>query len=259
MNLYIRQWREQGQQAVLLLHGLTGCAAIWDGVACRLAEAGYHVVAPDLREHGRSGKGGDLCLRAYAADVAGLIHDLHLERPIVVGHSFGAAVAWELCASQPDSFSGLVIEDHHPDAGMSTLPYWQEWAGSWPERFSSREEAIRYLQEHDRSLAWWEPSLVPLPNGGWGWAFDTAAMVETIRLAYQQDYWDRLASLTLPVLLIRGGQSTHLTEETARRMSTTIPDCRLVTVPEADHWVHRHPEPYVQLLLPFLAAWSSDS
>lgn len=244
-------WGEAGFKPVLLLHGLTGCGAIWEHVAGKLAEAGFLVIAPDLRQHGHSGKSGEYSLQAYSSDIIGLIEKLSLPPGYLVGHSFGAAVAWETAVQRADWAEKLVIEDHHPEAAMSTLPYWQEWAASWPQQFPSRQAAISYLQQEKRSLAWWEPSLIPLSDGSWGWAFSTDAMVETIRLSYQQDHWQRLAAIQAPTLIVRGGSSTHLKQEVAERMTRVIPDCRMIVVPEADHWVHRNAETYVRALLRF--------
>jgi esterase len=252
--LHYLEWGNRSSPAIVLIHGLTGCAAIWEGVAVRLAEAGYRVVAPDLREHGRSAKTGDPRLIAYAADVIGLIEQAGHGAVHLVGHSFGAAVAWEIAASRSDLVKRLVLEDHHPDAALSTLPYWLEWAEEWRWRFETREEAIAYLTAEGRSLAWWEPSLVSLPHGGWGWAFDKAMMVETIRQAYMRDYWDRLAVITAPTLLLRGAESSHLSPDVAKRMVETIPDARLVTVAGADHWIHREAGPYAERVLAFLGA-----
>src|SRR3569833_1063642 len=78
---------------LVLLHGLIGSGACWTPVA-RLLEADFDVVMPDARGHGKSGTprhgyGYD----DHAGDVVGLIRQLELEAPVVLGHSMGGMTA----------------------------------------------------------------------------------------------------------------------------------------------------------------------
>jgi N-formylmaleamate deformylase len=82
-----------GKRAVVLLHGLTCSGATWTPLARALADD-FDVVMPDARGHG----GSSAPLHGYsyddhAGDVLGLIRDLELDRPVVVGHSMGGMVA----------------------------------------------------------------------------------------------------------------------------------------------------------------------
>ncbi len=77
---------------VILVHGITESALTWDPLIERLT-AGRRVVAIDLRGHGRSGTADRYDLEAMAGDVAAVAASLDLERPHLVGHSLGGAVA----------------------------------------------------------------------------------------------------------------------------------------------------------------------
>ena len=101
-----------GRPPVLLLHGLASTGHIWDLVAPRLAAGGLRVAAPDQRGHGRSAQvdaGYDFA--SVAGDAAALLAGLGWRRPLIVGHSWGADVALELAAAQPELASGLVFVD----------------------------------------------------------------------------------------------------------------------------------------------------
>src|SRR4051794_10148239 len=77
----------------LLVHGLASNARLWDGVAQRVADLGHEVATVDLRGHGRSAKpdfGYEVA--TVADDVARFIESLSLDRPIVVGQSWGGNV-----------------------------------------------------------------------------------------------------------------------------------------------------------------------
>ena len=237
-------------EVVLLLHGLQGRAALWEPVAGALAARGYHPYGLDLRGHGRSDRAGDYGLAAYAGDVIALLERLG---PMpVVGHSLGGRIAWEVAAARPDLVQRLIIEDQHPNANPAGIAYWEDWAAGWPARFADREEGIAYLQAQGLRRQWWEPSLVALPDGGWGWAFDIPGVVATARSLATGDGWASLARVQAPTLLIRGGTSEHLTADVAARMMAARPRGRLVTVAGIGHWVSREAGPYADLVAGFL-------
>lgn len=101
-----------GGLAFLLVHGLASNLRLWDGVAAGLAAHGRHVVAVDLRGHGRSDKpdtGYDV--GTVAADLAALIDRLGLDRPWVVGQSWGANVVLELAWIRPESVGCVACVD----------------------------------------------------------------------------------------------------------------------------------------------------
>ncbi|MBT2382155.1 alpha/beta fold hydrolase [Streptomyces sp. ISL-11] len=109
---------EQGQgPLVLLLHGFPECWYSWRHQFAPLAEAGYRVVAPDQRGYARSGQPEDIA--AYSmlhltGDVIGLIHALGETGAVVVGHDWGAPVAWTTATLRPDVVRGV--------AGLSVPP-----------------------------------------------------------------------------------------------------------------------------------------
>jgi pimeloyl-ACP methyl ester carboxylesterase len=80
---------------VLLVHGITGCAATWDPVTERLARD-HRVLVPDLLGHGDSAKPrGDYSLGAHAAGLRDLLIALGEERATIVGHSLGGGIAMQ--------------------------------------------------------------------------------------------------------------------------------------------------------------------
>src|SRR5947209_205982 len=98
-----------GGPVVLLIHGITGCAAQWDQVIPLLAER-YTVVAPDLLGHGQSAKPrGDYSLGAYAVSVRDLLVALGHRRATVVGHSLGGGVAMQFAYEYPPFAERLVL------------------------------------------------------------------------------------------------------------------------------------------------------
>ncbi|MGS2589833.1 alpha/beta fold hydrolase [Streptomyces hebeiensis] len=109
---------EEGEgPLVVLLHGFPECWYSWRHQFGPLAARGFHVVAPDQRGYGRSER--PEAVDAYTilhlvGDVVGLIHALGEERAFVVGHDWGAPVAWHTALLRPDVVRGV--------AGLSVPP-----------------------------------------------------------------------------------------------------------------------------------------
>jgi pimeloyl-ACP methyl ester carboxylesterase len=102
----------EGDRACVLLHGFPDTAELWRHQVPALVEAGFRVVTPDLRGYGRSGKPSEVdaySIPLLAGDVLAVLDDLGIERADVVGHDWGAAVAWAVAAFVPDRVRRLVV------------------------------------------------------------------------------------------------------------------------------------------------------
>src|SRR3981189_1303367 len=118
-----------GRPLLLLLHGFPELAYSWREIIVPLAEAGFHVVAPDQRGYGRT-TGWDPDYDGYlpsfrmlkrARDMLGLFTALgHQSAAAVIGHDFGASVAAWCALVRPDVFRSLVLMA--PFAGPPHLP-----------------------------------------------------------------------------------------------------------------------------------------
>ena len=97
--------------AVLLLHGFPDTGEVWRNQVPALAAAGYRAVVPDLRGRGRSERPEGVeayAMRELVGDAIGLLDALGIERADVVGHDWGAPVAWALAALAPERVERLV-------------------------------------------------------------------------------------------------------------------------------------------------------
>jgi pimeloyl-ACP methyl ester carboxylesterase len=88
---------------VILCHGWPESWYSWRHQIPALAQAGYHVVAPDQRGYGQTD--GPQAIEAYhilhlTADIVGLVHALGEEQAVIVGHDWGSAVAWNAFLSR---------------------------------------------------------------------------------------------------------------------------------------------------------------
>ena len=138
--------------AVLLLHGWPDSHRLWRHQVPGLTAAGFQAVAPDLRGFGASDRPeevGAYGLAHTVGDVVGILDHLGIERAHVVGHDWGAAVAWALAALAPHRVDHLVaLSVGHPAAFRAAgLPQREK---SWYMLlFQFEGVAERWLSDHD--------------------------------------------------------------------------------------------------------------
>lgn len=110
LSFHYRDWGGSGQP-IVLLHGLASTCHIWDMVAPMLAQD-HAVIAVDQRGHGETDKpdeGYDIA--TVTQDALGLIEQLGVDKPIVIGHSWGGSVALNMAVEAPESVKGLTWVD----------------------------------------------------------------------------------------------------------------------------------------------------
>ena len=180
---------------VLAIHGLTGHGKRWQTLATRhLPE--ITLAAPDLLGHGRSSWAAPWTFDANVTALAELAQESADGPVLVVGHSFGGAVALHLAATRPDLVAALVLLDpaigldgermrEIAEAMMDSPDYTdrdearnEKISGSWADVDPAELDAE--LDEH----------LIALPNGRCGWRISVPAMMS---------YWSELArDIVLP-------------------------------------------------------------
>jgi pimeloyl-ACP methyl ester carboxylesterase len=109
INLMVTE--EGSGPLVVLLHGFPESSYSWRQQIRPLAEAGYRVVAPDQRGYGESSRPADVTaysIMHLVGDIVGLIRELEAPDVVVVGHDWGATVAWNLALMRPDLVRGVV-------------------------------------------------------------------------------------------------------------------------------------------------------
>jgi pimeloyl-ACP methyl ester carboxylesterase len=257
---------------VVLLHGFPEFWWSWRLQIPALVDAGFRVVAPDQRGYARSEKPRDW--RAYrietlAADVAALIRDeLGEERAFVVGHDWGAAVAWMVATLHPEVVERLAILNvPHPETMQKTLmrnP--KQLLHSWYMFFFQ----IPWLPE--RLLGWGGRNALARTYGDARDGAFTEADLDKYAEALKGPEgfrgpinWYRAALRTplsrarelyrpIPaeVLVIWGEQDRFLLASMAQPSPQLVPHVRVERLPHASHWVqHDEPERVNALLTDF--------
>jgi len=152
-----------GRPCLLLLHGFPEIAYSWRKIMVPLAEAAFHVVAPDQRGYGRTtgwsaNYDDDLSpfrILNAVRDALGLVAALgYRETAAVVGHDFGASVAAWCALVRPDIFRSLALMSA-PFAGPPDLPFATDGKVPEPPPSPTIHEALAALPRPRKHYQWW--------------------------------------------------------------------------------------------------------
>ena len=110
IQMHVAESGPESGPLVLLCHGFPESWYSWRHQLPALAAAGFHSVAPDMRGYGGTDKPASI--HAYTqlhhvGDVVGLVEALGADRAVIVGHDWGAPVAWNAALMRPDRFRAV--------------------------------------------------------------------------------------------------------------------------------------------------------
>lgn len=231
-------YQMEGQGApVIFLHGFFGDHRVWRR-QFELADE-YTVVAWDAPGCGASSiPPPSFRMTDYADTLAKFVQALRLERPHVIGNSFGGTLALELALRHPAIPRSLVPADGY--AG---------WSGSFPPEVVAQRlgQSLPDLElPAEQIVARWIPGFVsasaPLSVIGELGAiiadFNPDGMRVMILALAEADLRDALPRVTVPTLLIWGDQDVRSPLAVAEDLRARIPGSRLVVIPGAGHLSH---------------------
>lgn len=232
----VLRYGEPGAPDLLVLPGITSPAVTADFFAVLLADLGYRVTVPDVRGRGDSDRApaGGYRLVDYAADVAGLVEALGLQRPVVLGHSMGARIAAAYAVLHAPDDHGLLLLVDPPVSGPGRGPYPTTRAAFVEQLSEARAgtdaDAVRrfYPKWPERELRLRAQVLA---------SCDETAVLETHEGFETEDFFEYWARLSQPVVLVRGGDSPVVPEGAADDLRRSRPDIEIRTVPGAGHMV----------------------
>ena len=263
LRLHYLDWGNGGAPPLVLIHGQTSQAHDWDTFA-RERSHRFHVLAVDRRGHGLSewSPDGDYDSDAWLLDLVGLITELDLGPISLVGHSVGAGIGVNFAINHPQLLERLVLVDQAPETPQYVLQATQTLKHSLPWEFESvddvapwwrRLNSIRCSYERERHALYHNTKR--LPDGKLTWRFDPRLNQGHGGGAPppQEDRWVRLSQIRCPTLSVRGAISLIYPAEFTVRMKEAIPNCEVVEVPEAAHYIFLdNPAGFEAAVAPFL-------
>ncbi|MBX3495202.1 MAG: alpha/beta hydrolase [Parvibaculum sp.] len=254
---------------VILLHGFPDTCLGWSHQMPALAKAGFRVVAPDQRGYGLSGKPRGV--RAYdldelADDIVALGAHFGETRLRVVGHDWGASVAWWLASTRgPHLEKAAAINAPHPAVWKRSM------YGDKAQRKKSRyvkAMRLRWLPEMAIRRKNFEPFVETLKAAARAGVFD--GEVEAYKKAWREPkaltsmlHWYRAllkkempaapGRIETPLLLIWGEKDLFAETALARESIALCERGGTLFFAEGSHWVHREEvQPINEMLITFL-------
>jgi pimeloyl-ACP methyl ester carboxylesterase len=261
LNLHYLDWGPPTAPPVVLLHGITGHARVWDHLAERLVP-GRRVLALDQRGHGDSDPAPDDDYRVatMADDLAAFVSGLGLDRFALLGHSMGGRIAIQYAAAHAARLERLIVVDIGPDIELAGLQRVRDMMAQSPERIESEDWAVEYIR---RANPRQDPHLLRervrhglkrLPDGGLTWKY-AKGLRDMMRAGRRDavDLWEPLPRIPCPTLIVRGADSDILSPEVAKKMTGRLAEGRLVEIAGAGHTVPAdRPEDFVRQVRAFL-------
>jgi pimeloyl-ACP methyl ester carboxylesterase len=252
---------EGSGDAVVLLHGFPDSSYLWRNQIPALTGAGFRVIAPDLRGYGESDKPQDVAaydMRLLVQDVNAIMDAQGVDRAHVVGHDWGAALAWAFAGNLPGRVHKLtVMAVGHPRAFLRAMLTSSQVLRSWymgffripgfSERMLSRNDFamfrrfMRGVPDLDRYVdAFREPGAL---TAGLNWY---RANVKPLRPP-------RAPNAPMPTMGIYGSKDPALGEKQMRESARFVDGPFRYERVDADHWMMlRRPDEINALLLDFL-------
>ncbi len=241
LRMYYAEHGTPDGPPLLLLHGFTGTGDSWSHQLTAFG-AHYRLLVPDLRGHGRTDNPDGLEAmnhRQFARDIAGLCHELGVERAAFCGESTGAMLQLTLALEAPD-LAGICIL-----AGGTY--YYSEDARAiiQPITPDTIDEAGRtYLQATHTAL------------GPDHWRSVIEAFRNLHRHAHADDFpeADELQGIAAPVLIVHGDRDRFFPVEVPTQLYRLLPNAELCLLPNTGHGPpEERPDWFNAIVLDFLA------
>jgi pimeloyl-ACP methyl ester carboxylesterase len=247
LKLHYLDFGNPSKPPLICIHGLSGNAHHFDGLAPHLADA-YHVMSVDVRGRGDSSWGppSDYGPPAYVSDLATMLDELKLGRVTLVGTSMGGMISMIFAGGYPERVARLVLNDVGPEVNPVGLKRISDYFTAPTTDFANLAEVAAYYRANYTFLARTpDPELLefvrwavkPNGHGRLVWKIDPAVrnIPRTGTAARPMDMWVPYARIQAKVLVVRGAESDILSQETAERMCRVLPGTKLVEITGVGH------------------------
>ena len=245
---------------IIFLHGFMGAGSDWSDIAAQL-EHRFFCLLPDLPGHGKTtvpDEWNHMTFQRVAQELLQFIRHLTLDKPVLAGYSMGGRIALYSVLQYPGEFSALVLEGGNP--GISD-------AGKRSDRALSDHRLAEQLREDGIQQfvkAWYDQPLFQslrtrstshaqlLKKRSVNDPKQLAGILSSLSQGRQPDMWNRLPSISIPVLLLSGSDDRRYSE-IHMRMAATLQISSVEQITGAGHNAHlEQPDTFALHLMSFL-------
>lgn len=229
------EWGSRGRRAAVLLHGITSNAQAWWRVAPALVDQGFYVVAFDMPGHGHSAETGQHRIDDVGSLIAAAVRSLKLDVNLVLGHSWGGAVAVSLAGAQNLPLRRLALMDPAlaltRAVGETRVPTFTKGLGV-PTADAVAGITAANPDWHEQDVHWKAE------------AMEQCRREAVVGFFTQSGDWDltgRLAELTVPTLLLMAGPGATIIDSATAEAARARLGAKgtVVKVPGTTHNMYR--------------------
>jgi len=256
MKLFYREFGEENEEKLLILHGLFGMSDNWVSPAKKLAEH-FHCIIPDLRNHGQSMHHSIFSYEAMLEDLEELIDDHDLYQCNILGHSMGGKLAMYFALNNPEVVKKLVVADispvnYRPTRHAELLKIMQNLDFN---QIKDRKDIEKYLMENleEKRMMWFVmKNIKMITRTQYAWKLNIQAIMDNIVNIFEFDE-SGLNSFKGPTLFLKGADSDFILTEHEPQIKKLFSNSEIKTIPNAGHWLHAdQPEVFLDKVGTFL-------
>ena len=252
---------------VILLHGFPEFWYSWRHQIPVLVEEGYRVVAPDMRGYNLTdspSRVSEYKIDLLASDIAALIQHVGEQKAHLVGHDWGAAVAWHTAMRYPDSINQLaILNGPHPKVFERGIWRPSQLIKSWymfffqipfiPEWFTAKRYSkfmYKISNKHYVNRGKLNSSDISVYSNVFKNRKDLRGPINYYRAVFRNPFSSKksMSVINAKTLVIWGRKDRHLGIKLAEPKSRDVPDCRVEYL-NASHWVQQDQHSEVNKLL----------
>jgi pimeloyl-ACP methyl ester carboxylesterase len=238
---------------VIILHGVFGSLDNWYSVGKKLSE-NFRVFLLDARNHGNSPHSSIFDYKFMAGDVIEFIQKHELTGCHLIGHSMGGKTAMNLACDSPELVDKLCVVDISPKHYM---PHHQKVFEAFHSvqlnKITSRKDAEESLSAtiSDPGIRLFLLKNLARSEQGFTWKINLNVIEENIDEIGKG--LDREKTFEGPTLFLKGDKSDYISDDDFYLMKSHFPEFKLITIPQAGHWVHaEQPDKLIEHVVEFL-------
>ena len=242
-------------QPLIILHGLFGTLENWGSQIKALADY-FHVIAVDMRNHGRSPWSEEMNYPLMAADIKNLMQHLGLDKAHIIGHSMGGKALMQLALNHPNLIDKMIVVD------IASVQYEPHHDEVFKGLFALDLPALKSRSDADKQLAEFvsEPgirafllkNLYRTEEKQFAWRMN----LDSLHKNYQYiSAAPSGAPYAAEVLFIKGANSNYMIPDYRNALLSLFPQASYKIVKNAGHWPHaEQPQVFTKIVLEHLTA-----
>jgi 3-oxoadipate enol-lactonase len=239
--------KKDAQRTLIFLNGLTQSTVSW-GFVTPVFTNDFRIVLMDAVLQGRSDKRSEWrSFDRHAQDLKGLLDELKIEKPIVVGISYGSMIAQHFAVNYPDRLEKLIL--------LSSLahktPYFDAIGHAWWRALESGGYPLMLdvMLPTVLSEGYFKNPLIPLDvmkDARLQSGIDPAAVLKLMKATeMREDFRPKLSGIKVPTLILHGEKDLLLPVTFAEEIHKNLPGSGLFIIPLAGHTLNLEGVPQV--------------